>query len=38
MLFISYYGDGIVTGRGKINNRTVFAFSEDFTVLGGSLS
>lgn len=31
-------GDGIVTGHGEINGRTVFAFSQDFTVLGGSLS
>jgi propionyl-CoA carboxylase beta chain len=33
-----YPGDGIVTGHGKINGRTVYAFSQDFTVLGGSLS
>ena len=31
-------GDGIVTGHGKIHGRTVYAFSQDFTVLGGSLS
>jgi propionyl-CoA carboxylase beta chain len=31
-------GDGVVTGYGKINNRTVFVFSQDFTVFGGSLS
>jgi len=31
-------GDGVVTGFGTINGRTVFAFSQDFTVLGGSLS
>jgi len=31
-------GDGIVAGHGKINGRTVYAFSQDFTVLGGSLS
>ncbi|MCR5701049.1 MAG: acyl-CoA carboxylase subunit beta [Lachnospiraceae bacterium] len=30
-------GDGVVTGYGKINGRTVFACSEDFTVIGGSL-
>ena len=30
-------GDGVVTGYGKINGRTVFASSEDFTVIGGSL-
>ncbi len=32
------FGDGVVTGYGKINGRTVFVFSQDFTVLGGSLS
>jgi propionyl-CoA carboxylase beta chain len=31
-------GDGVVTGYGKINGRTVFVFSQDFTVFGGSLS
>jgi propionyl-CoA carboxylase beta chain len=31
-------GDGVVTGYGKIDGRTVFVFSQDFTVLGGSLS
>ncbi len=31
-------GDGVVTGYGEINGRIVFAFSQDFTVLGGSLS
>lgn len=31
-------GDGVVTGHGTINCRTVFVFSQDFTVLGGSLS
>lgn len=33
-----YLGDSVVTGRGKINGRTVFVFSQDFTVFGGSLS
>ena len=32
------YGDGVVTGQGKIHGKTVFAFSQDFTVFGGSLS
>jgi len=32
------YGDGIVTGQGKINGRIVFAYANDFTSLGGSLS
>jgi propionyl-CoA carboxylase beta chain len=31
-------GDGVVTGYGTIQGRMVFAFSQDFTVLGGSLS
>jgi len=31
-------GDGVVTGWGAINGRTVFVFSKDFTVFGGSLS
>jgi propionyl-CoA carboxylase beta chain len=33
-----YYGDGVVTGHGQINGKTVYAFSQDFTVFGGSLS
>lgn len=33
-----YLGDSVVTGRGLINGRTVFVFSQDFTVFGGSLS
>jgi propionyl-CoA carboxylase beta chain len=31
-------GDGVVTGFGRINGRLVYVFSQDFTVLGGSLS
>ena len=31
-------GDGVVTGYGTINGRQVFAFAQDFTVFGGSLS
>ena len=31
-------GDGVVTGYGTVNGRTVFVFSQDFTVFGGSLS
>ncbi|MFL5686313.1 MAG: acyl-CoA carboxylase subunit beta [Chloroflexota bacterium] len=34
----SYLGDGVVTGHGSIDGRTVFVFSQDFTVFGGSLS
>ena len=33
-----YSGDGVVTGSGKINDKLVFVFSQDFTVFGGSLS
>src|ERR671933_1007304 len=33
----TYYGDGVVTGYGTINGRLVYVFSQDFTVLGGSL-
>ena len=32
------YGDGVVTGYGRINGRLVYVFSQDFTVFGGSLS
>jgi propionyl-CoA carboxylase beta chain len=31
-------GDGVVTGYGKIDGRTIFSFAQDFTVFGGSLS
>ncbi|XGW35237.1 hypothetical protein V3C99_018898 [Haemonchus contortus] len=30
--------DSVVTGRGHINGRNVYVFSQDFTVFGGSLS
>ena len=32
------YGDGVVTGYGRIVGRLVYVFSQDFTVFGGSLS
>lgn len=32
------HGDGVVTGYGTIDGRTVFIFAQDFTVFGGSLS
>ena len=32
-----YLGDGVVTGHGTIGGRAVVVFSQDFTVLGGSL-
>ena len=31
-------GDGVVTGYGTIHGRLIYVFSQDFTVLGGSLS
>jgi propionyl-CoA carboxylase beta chain len=31
-------GDGFITGYGKVENRLVYAFAQDFTVFGGSLS
>ena len=31
-------GDGVVAGHGLIDGRQVFAFAQDFTVFGGSLS
>lgn len=33
----TYLGDGVITGYGTIEGRTVFVFSQDFTVFGGSL-
>src|SRR3989304_5391937 len=33
-----YLGDAVVTGYGPINGRPAFAFAQDFTVFGGSLS
>ncbi|HHY36473.1 MAG TPA: methylmalonyl-CoA carboxyltransferase [Firmicutes bacterium] len=30
-------GEGVVTGYGTINGRTVFVYAQDFTVIGGSL-
>ena len=31
-------GDGVVTGHGRIHGRVAYAFAQDFTVFGGSLS
>ena len=31
-------GDAVVTGYGRVEDRQVFAFAQDFTVMGGSLS
>lgn len=33
-----YYGDGVITGYGQINGRTVYLYSQDFTIYGGTLS
>ncbi len=33
-----FLGDGVVTGYGTINGRLTYVFSQDFTVLGGSLA
>lgn len=33
-----YLGDGVVTGHGTIDGRTVYVFAQDFTIFGGSLS
>ena len=33
-----FLGDGVVTGYGTVNGRLVYVYSQDFTVLGGSLA
>jgi propionyl-CoA carboxylase beta chain len=33
-----FYGDGVVTGYGKIDGRLIYVFAQDFTVYGGTLS
>jgi propionyl-CoA carboxylase beta chain len=33
-----FFGDGMVTGYGKIDGRLVFVFAQDFTVFGGTMS
>tara|TARA_Y100000385_G_scaffold291986_1_gene375355 strand:+ start:3871 stop:5466 length:1596 start_codon:yes stop_codon:yes gene_type:complete len=33
-----FLGDGVATGYGTVNGRLVYVFSQDFTVLGGSLA
>lgn len=32
-----YLGDGVVTGYGQIDGRTVYVYAQDFTVIGGTL-
>jgi propionyl-CoA carboxylase beta chain len=34
----TFYGDGFITGYGRIEGRLVYVFAQDFTVFGGSLS
>jgi len=31
-------GDGVITGYGRINGKLVYIYSQDFTVIGGSMS
>lgn len=31
------FGDGVVIGHGRVNGRLVYVYSQDFTVMGGSL-
>ncbi len=33
-----YYGDGVITGYGQVNGRTVYVYAQDFTIYGGTLS
>ncbi len=33
-----FLGDGVITGYGQIDNRTVYVYAQDFTVYGGTLS
>jgi propionyl-CoA carboxylase beta chain len=33
-----YYGDGVVTGYGTVNDKLVYVYAQDFTVFGGALS
>ena len=34
---VKAFGDGVITGFGKVNGRLVYVYSQDFNVLGGSL-
>ena len=31
------FGDGVIVGHGKVNGRLIFAYAQDFTIMGGSL-
>ena len=33
-----FYGDGVITGYGRINGKPAYVYSQDFTVFGGSMS
>ncbi|MBN4072869.1 acyl-CoA carboxylase subunit beta [Crocinitomix catalasitica] len=33
-----FYGDGVVTGFATVNERAIYLFAQDFTVIGGSLA
>ncbi len=33
-----YLGDGVLTGYGQIDGRTVYVYAQDFTIYGGTLS
>ena len=33
-----FLGDGVVTGYGTVHSRLVYVYSQDFTVIGGSLA
>ena len=33
-----FLGDGVITGFGRVNGRLIYVFSQDFTVMGGSLA
>jgi len=34
----AFLGDGVVTGYGQIDGRTVYVYAQDFTIYGGTLS
>ena len=33
-----FLGDGVITGFGKVDGRLIYAYAQDFTILGGSLA
>ncbi len=35
---VPYLGDGVITGYGQIDGRTVYVYAQDFTIYGGTLS